>query len=236
MVMWGYASNARRMGVRFCEGVRATGIDAHKGRVRDVLTDRGRIATGTVVNAAGPWAIEVGRWVDVEIPIINSARNILVTGPFPHIPSDRPFVYDVTVEWYCRPEGPGILMGMGAEPVEDLDVQFSLDVLDEMIDTAIHRIPVLEKASLLTGWTGIRPMTMDDHPIVGPAPSVAGLILNCGWGGKGIMEAPLAGQLVAELVDLGETVTMEIEPFRIERFEGQSTAEVTDLRVYARRI
>ncbi len=234
MIMWGYVSRARDMGVRLRQGMRATDIRVRDGRVEGVMTTEGFLATHTVVNAGGPWAIEVGRWVGVEIPIINSARSILVTAPFPEIPSDRPFVEDLTAEWYFRPEGPGILMGMGASPTDTLDVSLDFETMEEIIDTAVNRVPVLERASVLTGWTGIRPMTLDDHPILGPVPSVDGFILNCGWDGEGIIQAPIAGQLVAELIRDGQTATMDLDPFRIERFEGQSIEGVKDLRMFAR--
>ena len=235
MIMWGYIGKAREMGVNLRQGVRATGIRVRQGRVEGVLTDDGFVATGVVVNAGGPWAIEIGRWIDVEIPIINSARSIVVTGPFPAIPSTRPFIEDVTAEWYCRPEGPGVLMGMGASPTEKLDIPFRMEVVEEMIDTAVHRVPILMNASFLTGWTGVRPMTLDDRPILGPVPSVDGFILNCGWGGTGIIQAPIAGQLVAEYISDGHTLTMDISPFGIERFEGKDIKEVRDLRVFARK-
>ncbi|MBU0704356.1 MAG: FAD-binding oxidoreductase [Chloroflexi bacterium] len=222
MIMSGYSKRAREMGVKLHEGARATGIRAQEGRVEGVATDKGFVATRVVVNAGGPWAIEIGRWVGVEIPIINSIRNIVVTTPFPDIPSDRPFIEDVTAEWYYRPEGPGILMGMGATPTDKLDVQFNMKVVEEMIETAVRRVPILERASMLTGWAGIRPMTPDGRPILGPVPSVDGFVLNCGWGGTGIIQAPIAGQLVAEYVSDGRASTMDIGPFSIERFAEKS--------------
>lgn len=218
MIMSGYSGRAREMGVKLYEGVRATGIRIQKGRVEGVATDNGFLETRVVVNAGGPWAIEIGRWAGVEIPIVNSIRSIVVTAPFPDIPSDRPFVEDVTAEWYYRPEGPGILMGMGTTPTDKLDVQLSLEVVEEMIETAILRVPILERAYMLTGWAGIRPMTRDDRPILGPVESVDGFVLNCGWGGTGIIQAPIAGQLVAEYISYGRTLTMDGEPFSIERF------------------
>jgi len=189
-----------------------------KGQVEGVDTDKGFVATGLVVNAGGPWAIEIGRWVGVKIPIINLARSILVTRPFPDIPSTRPFVEDVTAEWYYRPEGDGVLMGMGKLPTEDLDIQINNEMINEMIDAAVHRVPALERASMLTAWTGVRPLTPDDHPILGPVPSVDGLVLNCGWGGMGIIQAPIAGQLVAEYISNGQASTVDISLFGIERF------------------
>lgn len=219
MIMWGYIKRGSEMGMRLYQDVRVKGIDVRNGKVEGILTDKGLISTKIVVNAGGPWAIEIGRWAGIEIPIINLARGILVTGPIPELPSDRPFVEDVTVEWYYRPEGRGVLMGMGTLPAEELDVQISYEMMDEMIKAAIHRVPLLEKTSVLKAWAGVRPMTLDDHPILGPVTPVEGLILNCGWGGTGIIQAPIAGQLVAEYISGGSTPTMDMDSLSIERFE-----------------
>jgi len=220
MIMWGYIGRAREMGVELWQGVQATGIRIHKGHVEGVETSAGFIATPVVVNAAGPWAVEVARWVGVELPLLNLARNIVVTGPFPPIPADWPFVDDLAAEWYMRREGPGVLMGMGKIPTDTLEVAFRTEFLEPMLDAAIHRVPVLQEATFQTGWTGIRPLTPDDLPILGPAPQVEGFILNCGWGGKGITQAPIAGQLAAELIRYGRATTMSLELFRLDRFAG----------------
>jgi sarcosine oxidase, subunit beta len=221
MIMWGYINRAREMGVKLYQGVQATGIQVRNGRVEGVNTDQGFVSTGVVVNAGGPWAIEIGRWASVEIPINNLVRNILVTAPFPDIPSTNPFVMDLAAEWYYRPEGPGVLMGMGVTPTEIFDMHVSRETMNEMIETATHRVPLLEKASILTTWAGVRPTTSDERPILGPAPSVEGFVLNCGWGGTGIIQAPIAGQLMGEHVSNGHTLTMDIGLLGIERFTGE---------------
>ena len=218
MIMWGYMKRALERGVKLYQGARATGIQVRNGQVEGVDTDQGFVATRLVVNAGGPWAIEIGRWVGVEIPIANSARSILITGPFSDIPSTRPFVKDMTADWYYRPEGVGFLMGRGKLPTENLDIQINFEMINEILDAAVHRVTVLERASMLTAWTGVRPLTSDDYPILGPAPSVDGFVLNCGWGGMGVIQAPIAGQLVAEYISNGRTSTMDIGAFGIERF------------------
>jgi sarcosine oxidase subunit beta len=218
MIMWGYMKRALEKGAKLYQGVRATGIRMRNGQVEGVDTDEGFVATRLAVNAGGPWAIEIGRWVGVELPIINLARSVLITGPFPDIPSTRPFIMDETAQWYYRPEGVGFLMGMGKLPTEDLDIRVNYEMINEMLDAAVHRVPVLERATMLTAWTGVRPLTADEYPILGPVPSVDGFVLNCGWGGKGIILAPIAGQLVAEYISQGRTSTMDLSPFRIGRF------------------
>jgi len=219
MVMWGYMKKAQEMGATLHQGVKATGIQVHYGKVEGVRTGNGFVSSRTVVNAGGPWAKEIGRWVDVEIPITNLARTIVVTGPCADVPHNRPFFDDLTFEWYCRPEISGLLMGMGAKPVEEHNSQTDTEMVHEIIDVAVRRIPVLEKASMQTAWTGIRPLTPDGHPIIGPVPSVGGLMLNCGWGGRGIIQAPIAGRLVAETIHHGYSSTMDIHPLKIERFK-----------------
>jgi sarcosine oxidase subunit beta len=226
MIMSGLCRRARGRGARLLEGVRATALVTRNYRVTGVITTKGTIATQMVVNAAGPWAAEVGSWVGVDIPLLNRARTVLVTGPFPHLPAEWPFVDDLDAGWYCRREGPGILMGMGVVPTDDLSAPFQTDMVDPIINAAVHRIPILDKAELLTGWTGIRPCTPDDRPIVGPVEAVADLLLNCGWNGEGIIMAPIAGQLLAECIVHGEASTIDITPLAVERFAAGSAPAV----------
>jgi sarcosine oxidase subunit beta len=219
MIMWGYVKRASEMGVRLYQGRHATGIEVRNGNVEGVHTDQGFLSTKVAVNAGGPWAMEIGKWVGVKIPIINLIRGILVTGPLVEIPSNGAFVEDVTAEWYYRPEGTGVLMGMGKKPTVDLDVKMTYEMMDEIISVGIRRVPVLGRASVLTSWAGVRPTTPDNRPILGRVPTVGGLFLNCGWGGTGIIQAPIGGQLIAECVSNGHATTMDIAPLNIDRFE-----------------
>ena len=64
----------------------------------------------------------------------------------------------------------------------------------------------------------MRPLTPDGRPILGAVPGVDGLLLNCGWGGVGIILAPVAGQLLARGGQPGTGIDVDIAPFGIERF------------------
>jgi sarcosine oxidase subunit beta len=218
MIMWGYVKKAAQMGVKFHQGEKALGLRTENGRVTGVETSNGFIATTTVINAAGPWAAEVGRWAGIEIPLKNQVRTIVMTGPLSDIPADRPFVEDETVEWYFRPETGGVLMGMGNVPAKSPEAALDTEMVNAIVDYAVHRVPVLEKASLLTSWSGVRPLTEDGRPIFGRLPGVDGFLLNCGWGGMGIIQAPIAGQLMAELVRNGQTSTFETGGLHLSRF------------------
>jgi sarcosine oxidase subunit beta len=218
MIMSGFIKRARQLDVKLYQGEKALGLRIEKKQVTGVEIASGFIATRTVINAAGPWAAQIGSWAGIEIPLTNKLRTIVMTGPLPEIPTDRPFVEDESVEWYFRPETGGVLMGMGNSPTPSPEAVLDNKMVNNIVDYAIHRVPVLEKASLLTCWSGVRPLTADERPIFGRVPGVDGLLLNCGWGGMGIIQAPVAGQLMAELVCNGQTSTFETEDLQLSRY------------------
>lgn len=216
-VMQAYIAHARRMGAEVHEKVEATGIVLERGRVARVETTGGAISTPIVVNAAGPRAVQVAGWVGLELPVKNYKRTVFVTDRFDEVAENAPFVMDLAVEWYFRKEGKGILMGMGREESTTFEPQFEWEYLDAIIERALHRAPALANARVMRGWAGLRSLTPDDYPVLGPVSTVPGFINNCGWGGHGVMHAPVGGQLVAELIADGATSTMDITQFRFDR-------------------
>ncbi len=218
MIMSGYMKRAREMGATLYEGVRAIDIIVERGRVTGVVTNQGLITTSIVVNAAGPWAAQVSKWIGFSLPLHNATRSIVVTTPLPAIPRNRPFVEDLSVEWYYRPELDGVLMGMGVTPVQDPVAELDEGQVSAIIETAVHRVPILAQASLLSAWTGVRPLSPDGHAFVGPIPEIEGFIFNCGWGGVGIIMAPMAGQLIADTILHGEMEQAILSALNSSRF------------------
>ncbi len=221
-VMQAYVQNARRLGAEIGEKIEATGITIEKGRVVGVQTSAGFISVPIVVNAAGARAAQVASWVGLKLPITNYKRTVFITDRFDEIPDDTPFVMDLAVEWYFRKEGKGVLMGMGVEESTTFEPQLDWEYLDAMIERALHRAPILANARAMRGWAGLRSLTPDDYPILGRASNVEGFINACGWGGHGVMHAPIGGRLIAELIADGKTTTMDLAPFRLERFAPTS--------------
>ncbi|MDH4138113.1 MAG: FAD-binding oxidoreductase [Anaerolineae bacterium] len=219
-IMMAYAGAARRMGVRFVEGVKVTGLQVQGERVVGVHTSAGPVATGCVVNAAGFRAREVAHWAGMELPITNYKRHIFVTGPVAAYPDIFPFTYELEVGWYLRREGPGLLIGMGKQESDEDDPQVDWSFLDQVVEHSMHRAPPLAEAGVMSGWAGLRSLTPDDDPILGPAPHLEGFYNDCGWGGHGIMNAPAGGMILADLILHGQTDLVDVYPFRAERFPG----------------
>jgi sarcosine oxidase subunit beta len=219
-VVQGYVSRARGLGARLLNEVTVTDVQVTGGRVCGVVTDRGEVSAPVVVNAAGPWAGEVGRMAGVEIPIVPVRRQIVVTGPIPEVPPDFPFVIDFAPSLYFHREGEGILTGM-SNPDEPVGFDQSVDQEWELVhlEAAMNRMPVLERAGLASHWAGLYEVSPDAHPILGRIPQVEGFYCIGGFSGHGFMHGPICGLLLAEEVLDGQAHTIDISPLYIDRFQ-----------------
>lgn len=226
-VVQGYVSGARRLGGKLLNGVEVTDILVEGGRVRGVVTNRGTVSTPVVVNAAGPWAGEVGKMAGVEIPIVPLRRQIVVTSPIPEVPPDFPFVIDFAQSLYFHREGEGILTGM-SNPNEKVGFDQSVDPEWELVhlEAAMKRMPILQKAGLASHWAGLYEVSPDAHPILGRIPEVEGFYCIGGFSGHGFMHGPICGLLIAEEILDGKAHTLDITPLSIERFrKGEGIRE-----------
>lgn len=217
----GYVTNARRLGVSLFTDTEAIGIRTAEGQIKAVQTNQGVIETPVVVNACGAWAPQIGRMVDMDIPIQPVRRQIVVTTPIPEVPPDFPFVIFFHESLYFHPEGEGILTGK-SNPKETPGYKLDVDPGWEMLhmEEAMYRLPVLEKAGLLSHWAGLYEVTPDAHPILGRIPTLDGFYLMAGFSGHGLMHGPVVGMLIAEEILDGRAYTVDIDPFRYDRFLG----------------
>jgi sarcosine oxidase, subunit beta len=217
----GFARRARDLGVRIVESMEVTGIERAGDRVRGVRTTAGAIASPLVVNAAGPAAARIGRLAGVEVPVHPRRRHIFFTEPFPAIPGPVPLTTDRATGFYFRKEMEQVLLSPGdAEDVgEDLAAPVDWSRVEDAVRMAMHRVPIVAEARIAGGWAGLRPLTPDDHAIIGPAPGVEGLFLAVGFGGHGFQHSPATGRYVAEwIVDGAPSLDLALfDPGRFAR-------------------
>ncbi len=214
----GYVARARALGVRFREGEPVTAIDRASAGISGVRTPKGAIATETLVNAAGPWAAQVGALCGVDLPITPLRRQVFVTDPVPGLEHDFPLTVEMATSFYFRRESGGVLMGM-ADPADKpgFDDSVNWDFLPTIVERGLERLPPLERAKVKTGWAGFYEDTPDKHPILGRIAGVPGFICVAGFSGHGLMHAPAAGEAIAELIVDGKT-TLDISALSFDRF------------------
>jgi len=218
-VVMGYINAAQKLGAKAISGIEVTGITVNGGEVRDVRTSQGVIATRAVLNAAGPWSALIGKMAGIEIPVVPLRRQMFTTTPLKEVPHDFPFVIDFAKSLYFHREGEGLLIGMSNQDEkpgfdQNVDEDFELVILE----AAVERMPLIEKARRASHWAGLYEVTPDAHPIYGGT-EVKGFYLCTGFSGHGFMHGPISGKLMSEFMLDGKFSSVDVSMLDLKRFE-----------------
>jgi len=218
-VAMAFANAARKLGVNILEQTRVTGIQVEHGRIRGVQTSKGPISAPTVINAAGAWSAEIARMAGLELPVEPYRRQVFATKAFDLIARPVPMVIDLDSLFYFRGEDPCIILGMSdRKEAPSFDTHVDRDFLERVIDAAVGRAPVLERAEILRGWGGLYAITPDENPIIGAIPDIGGFFCAVGFSGHGFQHGPAVGRILSELICEGAS-DFDLTPFAYKRFE-----------------
>ncbi len=192
---------------------RAAGVLARGERARGVRLEDGRTAEGDgVVVAAGCWS---GRLDGLpgRIPV-RPIRGQMLRLEAENLPGG-PLLADHAGR-YLVPRPGGALAGSTME-----EAGYAADVTasgEAAIREAVGRLcPAAAAAPVTESWAGLRPVSEDGRPVVGPDPRLQGLHYATGYGRAGILLAPLLADAVADLA-LGSEPEIAWEALSIDRF------------------
>jgi sarcosine oxidase subunit beta len=200
---------AKGCDARFFLNTKASGIQLDDKGVCGVETDRGILRTRNVINAAGPFAGEVGRMAGVDLPLEPVRRQKVYVRTSVAVPSDAPFTVDVNNNCYWRPEAGGVIIGWVdadepvSKPTERVPTDWEFPALT--LDKVKHLTPFFEEIEKtvrqpdMDTSAGYYMYTPDDQPLIGPVPEAPGFYVNCGYW-AGVMLSPQAGKWVSDLV------------------------------------
>jgi sarcosine oxidase, subunit beta len=226
----GYLGAAKRNGVQLRRATPAIGIRQSKERIIAVDTPQGPIACDTVVNAAGPWARQVGALAGLDIPVLPYRRCIYMTEPV-SIP-EFPFTIDTSSGFYIRPESEKLLIGVTNEDEPSSENQsVDWEWLETVLERGAQRFPFLANVGIVRRncWAGLYEITPDHMPILGHHPDLANYIDASGFSGHGVMHSPATGLLIAEEVIDGRAHTIDIDDLRIARFVANKASIETNV-------
>ncbi|WLS02790.1 GcvT family protein [Shinella oryzae] len=219
------AKGARDMGAKIFRFCPATGA-RRDGDEWVISTPQGEIRCEKVVNAAGYYAREVGKWFGRDVPMMVMSHQYILFEEIPELAAwskeaghKLPLLRDVDSSYYLRQEKTGMNLGpyernckahwvTPDDPMPD-DFSFQLfpddlDRLEWYLNDAVERVPILGTAGLSRMINGPIPYAPDGNPLIGPMPGVPNAYEACVFT-FGICQAGGAGKVLAEWVTEGET-------------------------------
>lgn len=232
----GFARGAEARGALLLPRTTVTRVLVDGGRVIGVDTDRGRIKTSVVVDAAGAWTRQMAEASGLRIPLVPTRHQLFVTEPIEGVRPDLPMIRIMDAGVYVRPCEGGLLWGVFEEGPRFFDMATlgaRFDVKDTPLDAHVIRragadvqaqLPVLETVKVREHRGGIPTMTPDGEHLVGPAPAAEGFFFASGCNVAGLSISPALGEALAAWITDGHP-PIDMSPLSPARFGDRSWAE-----------
>lgn len=192
---------AQNRAVEIHAGCPVTGLLLEGNRCIGVAAGGDKFLAGRVVFAAGCFASQIGadpltRYAPTY-PVRGQMIALRPSGPMPRrvLRSER---------GYLVPRRDGrIVAGSTSENV-GFEKRVTPAGMRKIFDAALELCPALADAEVVETWSGLRPGTPDDLPILGPT-DLDGLLIATGHYRNGILLAPITAKLVREWIVNGRT-------------------------------
>src|SRR5881296_4602431 len=209
-------ADARRLGAAL-HPEHVTLVETGNGRARGVVTRAGKTAAEHVVLAAGVWTPQIAG-MPRPLPVEPVRGQMAATG----WPAGTPAAILYHDRGYVLARGGDALLGTTMEHA-GFDCRVTNEGLAQIFRGAVRLLPALLNHAVQRMWAGLRPMTGDGRPIVGPDPDVERLWYAAGHGRNGILLAALTGEIIADLVTKGET-DVDISALSVNRLKPQAAS------------
>ncbi len=200
-------------------GARVERLVTGDGSVRGVTLEGGeRLAADRVVLSAGAWSNGI-EGLPRPVPVRPVRGQMLryepgVAPPLERLVARRDGSYLVP-----RPDG-AVLAG---STMEEAGFEATVTAAGQagIRAAAARLVPTVAAIEPSERWAGLRPVSKDGAPILGPDPELDGLHYATGYGRNGILLSPTAAEIVAARL-AGETGGAEADPFSIGRFSARA--------------
>ncbi|MCD6370211.1 MAG: FAD-binding oxidoreductase [Thermoplasmata archaeon] len=226
--VFAYANAAKRLGVDIYEYTEAQNIKVENGSIKEVITNRGKIETRRVINAANGWAKILNKMVGVDIPIEPYKHQGVKTEPIKDgeiKPMVVSFKHDGIYLTQEAEQG-GIIGGYGLKYGPTFDITPTYEFLRGVSYRFSQVIPALKYANVIRIWGGYYAETPDGNAAIGRIKEIDEYYIAAGFSGHGFMLAPAVGEMVAEDIIYGKTSKplWFYDPYRFQRGELRGKA------------
>jgi glycine oxidase len=211
-MMRGLARVAERAGVTFREFEEVHCLVREGDRIGRVQTAAATYQPGVVVLCTGAWTGTLSSHLGLSLPTRPVRGQMLLADC--RVPPLTTPVGAGDALFVPRPDG-RLMLGVTVEDAGFAD-RVTLDGVRAILNRTCALAPAVGGLPLARAWAGLRPVTPDGWPYLGPVPPLRNLWVNAGHGSKGILLAPLCARLLARSLHSGHVVD-ELAPFQASR-------------------
>jgi glycine oxidase len=215
------AASFTALGGQLFENADVIALERSGGRVTGLATGQGSFAATTVVLAAGAWSPQLVP--DLQLPVRPLRGQSLALRMDARMPALTHVVW--TDQIHMAPKSDGRLIVGATVEERGFDTSNTAGGVFALLEAARQALPSMEELGIDEIWTGFRPTSMDDAPILGEV-GIDGLVVATGHHRNGILLAPVTARAISDLIAGGEMTGPE-RNFTFQRF-GKNHSRLTE--------
>ncbi len=189
-------------------------------RVAGVMVEGERVSAPRVIICGGAWSSAFGDQLELQLPVAPQRGQIIHLQVEGEDTAQWPIVNAFRGHYLLGwPEG-RVVAGATREFGTGFDPRVTAGGLHEILREALRVAPGLVDATVGEIRVGLRPVSADGMPVLGPVPQVEGVYLATGHGPTGLTVGPFTAKAVADLALTGQS-PIDLTPFSVTRFEHE---------------
>ncbi len=193
------AAAARQLGATVLEETPVGGILREGDRITGVRLQEHDLHADVTLLASGAWTRLLGDTIGVTLPTLPVKGQLIAFANAPLRPSRVISGHG----GYVRPRPDGTTMVAATEEYKGFDRRITGDGVAWLLNLARTLCPVLLDGEIAETWSGLRPGSETNDPLIGPVPGYDGLWVSAGHFRTGAKEGPATAILVAEALTTG---------------------------------
>jgi D-amino-acid dehydrogenase len=199
-------------------GQEIRGFRARPGRVESVRTAQGEIAADAFVLAAGVWSSDLAQELGLRLPLMGG-KGYSFTLPHPMKNLTTPALL-IEARVAVTPMGPSLRFG-GTMEITRPDLSVDPARAGGILRSIPRYFPDFSPQDFrgIPVWSGLRPLSPDGLPYLGPFERFSNLYAATGHAMMGVSLAPATGRLLAGMM-AGEEAVLDPLPFRPDRYDA----------------
>jgi glycine oxidase len=203
-------------GARLFEDCAVTSLETSGGRISGLVTAAGVCQARTVIVANGVWAGDILLPQGIDVPLRPLKGQALALKATKQTSALSRVVW--TEQIHLAPKSDGRLIVGSTMEDAGFDSAITAGGMLALLEGVHRALPSSEEMEIEAVWSGFRPTTDDDSPILGTT-GVHGLLMATGHHRNGILLAPVTAAALEGLVTAG-AMTGAAPLFGLDRFRG----------------
>lgn len=196
--------------VRLLEHTQLLPLPAGTSSLHSWQTQQGEVITGDqFVVTSGAWSFELLKGVAKQLQIKPMRGQIVL-----YKPERNPETMIYREGFYLVPRRDGYLLAGSTLEDVGFDPSTTPEVLAEIRQKAEAILPALQGLPVIKHWSGLRPGTPENLPIIGPHPGINNLFINTGHFRYGLTMGPGSARLTAAMI-CGEQPWTDPSPYAL---------------------